>query len=1022
MNRRSRHLFVAALVALVAQTLALAEEFSGRMEVRLEGAVVQAKDKQYGEPKHLDIYAECNKGQWRDIWGESNEFNRAIHLGQVANAQVAPQKLKFKIDLALGSDNWVKGGPASYEIEVNRDAKSGALAGSFSGKFDGPLGLFESKGKVSGRLLPSVAVAAGFEPVQPGEHPRLLFRKSQLAALREKAKTPFGKGLLELLQKSDDPVALGLLYQLSGDKSYAERAKPETVKVMDNRNGGPFALGRFWGYRTSVVGAAYDLCYEAWEPEFREQVENYLDWILYKCLHRQHRVGTVNWQPGSNYTVVIHAGNGMAALALWGEKGPEPPKPLAPRSEAPRLTAPADFKPAEGVPIVKLEAGEFPTEWLWIGPFEQHVLQHAHPFSDYAQPVDCLAAMGGMENARPVPGQKVVFKNQTREWKPLTRAANPDVFEGVNQHAGKVILKSHILAKQRENTHLFYYTVLDNEQPGWYQFDGNFYEGKCFIAGQRILHGEHLYLDKGRYPLLLPCVMADGEFSCFFQFAQSSEEQAKAFYADPLRQAAYEKARQLYAEKFEQWKANGGANVAWLDCAERLKHWNHLNLRNGMGEGGFQGEGEGYTLECHHVIHDYAVSFQNVFGRSVTGLNDIGYFAPRYVFTGIWTGKETRGGRERCISQSFGGHGGGTISARYLARSIALCPKEWQPVVLWHWLKQLGTNADEVLTEAGAKKAFSSEEFREGLSLAEAFVNYPLDLKPAAPDNILPHVWEAQTRGFYAFRNNWSAGPDSIVAQAYAKAGESCGWSQAEAGCFQIYGLGHAWAWKDNNAVGKEGSRWLDNVVLLPEDPIDAWAHGQVTYFQADPKTGNGAVSFDLQNVYRLVRKIGEGKGARTETFDGGIRGVRAFAADYSGKSGAPGLFAVADKITGGKTKVWMLQLPPAGRDDPNYKLDIQGNSFTLAYNDASLKATFISPQGVKITQAKGRMKANPLSGIEDADVNAIHASGTDPASGEFFVVFTLQKANAPEVKSNGNKAQVGGQTVTFDGVKIVVQ
>ena len=37
-----------------------------------------------------------------------------------------------------------------------------------------------------------------------------------------------------------------------------------------------------------------------------------------------------------------------------------------------------------------------------------------------------------------------------------------------------------------------------------------------------------------------------------------------------------------------------------------LQHWNYLNLRLGMGDGGFQGEGEGYTLECHHVLHDYA--------------------------------------------------------------------------------------------------------------------------------------------------------------------------------------------------------------------------------------------------------------------------------------------------------------------------------------------------------------------------------------------------------------------------------
>ena len=994
--------------------------FSGRLELTLDGAVAQFKDGKPGEPRHLDVYAECLEDQWQDAWAESNEFNRAMHLGQVAESEVTPDKLRLKMSFLLGSDNWVKGGPATYDIEVTRDAKSGRLEGTFSGVFESPSGPFKAKGKAAGRLRPPAPISPGFEPVKPGEHPRLLMRRSQLPALREKAKTPFGKALVESLQKSDDPVALGLLYQLTGDKSYAERARPATVQVMNDRNGGPFALGRFWGYRTSVVGSAYDLCYDAWEPEFREKVEDYLDWILYKCLFRQHRVGTVNWEPGSNYTVVIHAGNGMAALALWGEKGPAPVEPLPPRSEAPRLAPPADFTPAAGVPVAKFDAGKFPTEWLWIGPFEGRVLQHEHPFYDYRQPVDCLAAMGGMEKARPASGQKVVFKNQTLEWKPLTQAANPDMFQGENQHAGKTILKCQKLSG-RENTHLFFYTVLENEMPGWYEFDGNFYEGKCFIAGERVLHGEVFYLEKGRFPLLVPVVMADGEFSCFFQFNDSSEEKAKAFYADPARAAAYDKAKRRYEAELARWKAAGGANLAWLDDADRLRHWNYLCLKRGMGEGGFQGEGEGYTLECHHVIHDYACGYQNMFGRSVTGLDDISHFAARYVATGIWAPQDG-GSRERCVSQSFGGHGGGTISARYLARSIVLCPKEWQPVLLWHWLKQLGASVDEVRTEAGAKKAFSGNEFHESLSLAEAFLNYPLDLAPAAPDAILPHVWEAKTRGFYAFRNNWADGSASIVAQAYAKAGQACGWGQAEAGCFQIYGLGRAWAWKDNDAAGKEGSRWLDNVVMLPDDPIDAWAHGEVTYFEGDPKTGSGSVTLDLGNVYRTIRQTGEGKAARRERFDGGIRGVRAFAADYSGKAGAPALFAVADRITGGTRKVWMWQLPRAERDRADWTLDVQGNTFTLTYKDASLKATFVSPRNVKIAQVKGRMKAHELSGVADADVSAIHASGEDPTDGDFLVVMTIQRDAPPEVKIDGAKARIGGRTVAFDGKKITIE
>ena len=209
---------------------------------------------------------------------------------------------------------------------------------------------------------------------------------------------------------------------------------------------------------------------------------------------------------------------------------------------------------------------------------------------------------------------------------------------------------------------------------------------------------------------------------------------------------------------------------------------------------------------------------------------------------------------------------------------------------------------------------------------------------------------------------------------------------------------------------------------MLPDDLVDAWAHGRVTHFQADPKTGSGTVTFDLEDVYRCIRRVGEGKNARGERFDGGIRGVRSFAADYGSRSGVSGLFALADRITGGGKKVWMWQLPPAERDGPAWTLDVQSNAFTLAYKDASLKATFVSPKSAKIAQVRGRMKANQLSGISDADVNAIHVTGEDSAVGDFFVVMTLQKGAAPEVKADGVKARVGERTVVFDGKKLAIE
>ena len=58
----------------------------------------------------------------------------------------------------------------------------------------------------------------------------------------------------------------------------------------------------------------------------------------------------------------------------------------------------------------------------------------------------------------------------------------------------------------------------------------------------------------------------------------------------------------------------------------------------------------------------------------------------------------------------------------------------------------MGVSADEVETEAGAKKAFGGAEYRDGLALVEAFLHYPLDMMPRNPGELLPRGWEARTR------------------------------------------------------------------------------------------------------------------------------------------------------------------------------------------------------------------------------------------------------------------------------------
>jgi len=224
----------------------------------------------------------------------------------------------------------------------------------------------------------------GFKPVQPGEHPRLLFRKDDVAALRERADTPQGRAIIERLRKllgengeavtsqfSEVPphnhkktknvpigtfttwhaAGFGLLYQVTGEKKYADLAK-QCVELMlagkydvDNRYswvmpGTDLRCG-------SVLGAmayAYDFCYDAWPEDFRHNVAQEIQnfdkvtasakdsWEAKKAkggdvpaaprsTDIEELVGRTGYPPGSNHYGSLIGGTSVALLAIHGDPG-----------------------------------------------------------------------------------------------------------------------------------------------------------------------------------------------------------------------------------------------------------------------------------------------------------------------------------------------------------------------------------------------------------------------------------------------------------------------------------------------------------------------------------------------------------------------------------------------------------------------------------------------------------------------------------------------------------------------------
>ncbi len=214
----------------------------------------------------------------------------------------------------------------------------------------------------------------GHLPPKAGEHPRLLFRKSDLPALRKKMDTPQGQAILRRLRyllNGDDGETMtkifsdathaymgggysntvlkkpgaytighaagyGLLYQLTGDKKYAEFGKQCFEKALagqrdrDDRYsfrkpGGALRAGPSVGW----YAVGYDLLYDGLDPatrkKFTKAIAEYAeggkggedggDVIDLEALAR----GTM--PPSSNHFGMQVGGATLALLAVTGEPG-----------------------------------------------------------------------------------------------------------------------------------------------------------------------------------------------------------------------------------------------------------------------------------------------------------------------------------------------------------------------------------------------------------------------------------------------------------------------------------------------------------------------------------------------------------------------------------------------------------------------------------------------------------------------------------------------------------------------------
>jgi hypothetical protein len=325
----------AGALLLLAAGGAAAELGDGDVVLSLAGgAKVGMEAEGTGRPQQMELEFSCRAGDWgKEVWGFAPGFNGAEHRGQAADFRRQGDTLQLVVKLEITGNSQAPGGTAEYRLELRRegDGFSGRYSGAFVGR--------KVEGAVEGRISESVArSAANFKALGAQEHPRLIFRPGDLAELKRRMETPEGRAIAAMLQTApvrgveqvDDrrsswiAANWGVLHHLAGDKSAAEKARRILVEEVIRK---PMPIDRaeiHLAFRLLGVALAYDLCYDAWDEEFRGLLAEYLHYSMLELrqgLHQGLLQEDIRLDPWNHRNAIRVSVAGLAAIALLGETG-----------------------------------------------------------------------------------------------------------------------------------------------------------------------------------------------------------------------------------------------------------------------------------------------------------------------------------------------------------------------------------------------------------------------------------------------------------------------------------------------------------------------------------------------------------------------------------------------------------------------------------------------------------------------------------------------------------------------------
>lgn len=298
----------------------------------------------------LDLVCEQSRCE-DEVWGFAPQFNQADHQGKLIvtpffkSYEIHPspqppllketrgeQPWRLQVDLTISRDPWLSlTGKATYTIQVKKEQNQ--LIGTYSGTFQDK----SVSGEVQGIITPHYPTPIpNHRPIEPQEHPRLIFRRDQIPDLQRKAKTRYGKAILTQLKNTlAQPIsyqgyvpnggyhAAGycLLFILNQDQQAAAIAW-QLVKNSINQPG-----SRLFEQSPIVAGVAlaYDLCYEGWT---QEQINTITPWLAQQTAILIEGEADRGWNPKawSNWSARARGAAGLAALTIFDAEF-DPPLP-----------------------------------------------------------------------------------------------------------------------------------------------------------------------------------------------------------------------------------------------------------------------------------------------------------------------------------------------------------------------------------------------------------------------------------------------------------------------------------------------------------------------------------------------------------------------------------------------------------------------------------------------------------------------------------------------------------------------